>query len=134
MNKTHHGSCHCGTVKYQADLDLAQGTGKCNCTYCLKIRNWSARASNLQVLQGEEALADYGKEWPGGNLHHRFCSKCGITLYTHGHIPEAGGDFLSVQVNTLDDASVDELMSGPVRHSDGRNDNWMNPPADIRHL
>ncbi|PNS07736.1 GFA family protein [Solilutibacter silvestris] len=134
MEKTYHGSCHCGAVKYSASLDLAKGTGKCNCTYCMKIRNWSAQASGLELLQGEDVLGDYSKEWPGGNLHHRFCSKCGVTLYANGHIPEAGGDFLSVQVNTLDDASIDDLLSGPMRHADGRNDNWMNPPAETRHL
>ncbi len=134
MDKMYHGSCHCGAVKYSATLDLAKGTGRCNCTYCTKIRNWSAMAGNLEVLQGKESLGDYSKEWPGGNLHHHFCSTCGVTLYTLGHIPEAGGDFLSVQVNTLDDASVDELMSGPLRYADGRNDNWMQPPAETRHL
>jgi hypothetical protein len=84
--------------------------------------------------QGEDALGDYGKDWGEGNIHHRFCSRCGINLYGHGFIAEAGGAFLSVQVNTLDDASIDELVSGPVHYADGRNDNWMNPPADTRAM
>ena len=134
MLKTYRGSCHCGAVRYQATLDLAAGTGKCNCTYCSKIRNWSARATDFEMLAGEAELGDYGKDWGEGNIHHRFCTRCGVTLYGHGHIPQAGGDYLAVQVNTLDDASIDELVSGQVLYMDGRHDNWMNPPADIRAL
>ncbi len=134
MDRTYHGSCHCGAVRYQATLDLAAGTGRCNCTYGSKIRNWSATAKDFELLQGEEVLGDYAKEWREGNIHHRFCNRCGVTVYGHGYIPEAGGAFVSVQVNTLDDASTDELLSGPLRYADGLNDNWMNPPADIRAL
>lgn len=134
MLKTYHGSCHCGAVCYQATLDLAAGTGKCNCTYCSKIRSWNARATDFELLAGETALGDYGRDWGEGNIHHRFCTRCGVTLYGHGHIPEMGGDFVSVHVNTLDDASIDELVSGQVLHMDGRHDNWMNPPADTRAM
>ena len=134
MEKTYHGSCHCGAVRYRATLDLAAGTGKCNCTYCSKIRNWSARATDFELLDGEALLGDYGKDWGEGNIHHRFCSRCGVNLYGHGYIAEAGGGFVSVLVNTLDDASIDDLVSGPVHHADGRHDNWMNPPADTRAM
>jgi hypothetical protein len=134
MEKTYRGSCHCGAIRYQATLDLAAGTGKCNCTYCSKIRNWSTRATGFELLQVNALLGDYAKDWGEGSMHHRFCTRCGITLYGHGFIPEAGGAFVSVQINTLDDASIDELVSGPVSHADGRHDNWMNPPADIRAM
>ncbi len=113
--KTYKGSCHCGKVKFEADIDLAAGTGKCNCTYCTKIRNWS-------VLIPEE----YGK--------HGFCKHCGISTFSRGHLKEVGGDYVSIMLGSLDDASIDELVSGPQRYSDGRNNNWMNPPADVRNL
>lgn len=136
MNKTHHGSCHCGAVKYQATLDLAEGTGRCNCSWCTKARTWNAGVApaNFKLLAGEGELTDYGKEWPGGSVHHLFCKHCGVYVYGHGHIPEMGGDFVGIHVNTLDDASVDELMSGPLRYANGRDDDWMSPPADTRHL
>ncbi|WP_447729980.1 GFA family protein [Pseudoxanthomonas suwonensis] len=134
MEKTYHGSCHCGAVRYQARLDLAEGTGRCNCTYCSKIRNWGASAKDFELLQGEAALGDYAKDWGEGNIHHRFCSRCGVTVYGHGYIAEAGGAFVSVQVNTLDDAGIDELLSGPLRYANGLHDDWMNPPADIRAM
>ncbi|WP_028918539.1 GFA family protein [Pseudoxanthomonas suwonensis] len=134
MDRTCHGSCHCGAVRYRATLDLAAGTGKCNCTYCSKIRNWSATPKDFELLQGEELLGDYAKDWGEGNIHHRFCSRCGVTVYGHGYIPQAGGAFISVQVNTLDDASIDELVSGPVHYADGLHDNWMEQAPDTRAM
>lgn len=136
MKQTYRGSCHCGAITYQASLDLAAGTGRCNCSYCTKTRSWSASVApqDFQRLSGDDALGDYAKDWGAGNVHHVFCTRCGTNVYGYGHIPEMGGDFVGIQVNTLDDASNDALLSGTLRYSDGRNDNWMQAPEDIRTL
>lgn len=131
--KTYHGSCHCGAIRYQADIDPAAGTVKCNCTICSKMRFWAAivAPTAFRLLQGGESMREY-------RLHarrdaHRFCAVCGINIFTTGDAP-GSGQFVAVTIASLDDMAVDEMLAGPVRYIDGRNDNWRTPPMEIRHL
>lgn len=134
MRKIYHGSCHCGAVRFECDLDLAQGTSRCNCSICAKTRFWKAivSAGAFRLLQGEEALADFRDS--DGLVHHRFCSRCGVKPFGQGHAPELGGDFYGVNVACLDDATPEELAEAPVSYEDGKHDNYQSPPAETCHL
>lgn len=132
--QTYHGSCHCGVVRFEADLNLAAGTGRCNCSICSKLRNWGviAKPEQFRLLQGEDELNAY--IWNTATSTRYFCRHCGITVYGKGHIEEIGGDYVGVNVAALDDLDPQTLASIPIRYMDGRHDNWQNEPAVTSYL
>jgi hypothetical protein len=131
--KTYHGSCHCGAVRYEADIDIAAGTIKCNCTVCTKMRFWAAVVppSRFRLVDGREALGEY--RFHTKRDGHYFCRHCGINVWSTGDAPRSE-PFYAVTVGSLDDMPVEELIAAPVRYVDGRNDNWVTPPDEVRHL
>jgi hypothetical protein len=41
---------------------------------------------------------------------------------------------LSVKLASLDGVDPTELAEAPVRHANGRDNKWWEPPAETRHL
>ncbi|MEP7120819.1 MAG: GFA family protein [Byssovorax sp.] len=132
--KTYRGSCHCGKVTFEADLDLAKGTGKCSCSICWKTRAWGVqiKPDAFRALTGREELTEY--QFNTKSVHHAFCKHCGARPYEWGHIAQMGGDFVTINVACLDDLDVADLLAAPLKLSDGKANAWWNPPAETRHL
>lgn len=125
-NKTYHGSCHCGAVKFEADADLAAGTFRCNCSICGKARHWLTSASALRFTAGEDRLTDY--QFAGHKIHHLFCSTCGIK------VAGRSGKGAVVNVMALDDATHEELAAAPIQYFDGKHDRFDREPEGKAYL
>ena len=140
--QTHSGSCHCGAVRYECDLDLYAGTRRCNCSFCLKTRMWKVFVlgeDHFRLLQGADALSDYrarASGWPDGHVHHYFCRHCGVRGFSKGYLEMAPFDgwFHAVNVATLDGLDDSQFAALSVQYEDGRHDDWDTPPAHPGYL
>ena len=134
MKKNYRGSCHCGAVRYEADLDPGEGSFKCNCSICTKVRNWivMVKPEEFRLLEGEGDLRDY--QFGRKVIHHLFCQHCGVHSFGWADSPDFGGKVYAVNVTCLDNATDEALAEMPVKYVDGRNGNWETPPAETRHL
>jgi hypothetical protein len=132
--KTYKGSCHCGKVRYEADLDLSAGTGKCNCSVCTKIRRWGAQVKPdaFRLLSDPNDLGDYG--FASNIQRHLFCKHCGVHTFGKGNVPQIGGEYYSISLATLDNLDPSELAGAPVRYFNGRDNDWFSTPQETRHL
>lgn len=133
MKKTYAGGCHCGAVRYEADMDLSQGTFRCNCSICSKGRAWltTLAAGDFRLLQGADALSVY--QFGSRIIAHSFCKNCGIKCFGRFTQPD-GQQIVAVSVSTLENISDAELAALPVQYVDGRHDNFGSAPAETRHL
>ena len=80
--ETKKGSCHCGAVEFEVDLDNGwDNIRRCNCSLCR--RKGAVMASvpvdKLRVTKGADMLTVY--QWNSKTAQHYFCKVCGI--YTH---------------------------------------------------
>jgi hypothetical protein len=95
------GSCLCGRVKYRINGALTRAL-YCHCQMCRKAQGSafraraSAKASEFEWLQGEEAVTFY--ESSPGN-YRGFCSVCGSPVVSKFH----GVPYVGVPLGPLDD-------------------------------
>lgn len=133
MKKTYQGSCHCGAVRFEADIDLVAGTCKCNCSICFKTRAWMAfiPADAFRLLSGQQSLGDY--QFAKKAIHHMFCTQCGVRPFAYGNDGK-GNQFHAVRVNCLDGVDPQELIDAPVNYFNMLHDDFKSPPSETRHL
>jgi hypothetical protein len=104
MLKTYQGSCHCGAVRFEADLDLEQSTYRCNCSICRRTRFLPAVARD-----GGVRAFGIGTETPIGRMY-------------------------GVNLGCLEGVSEEELSRLNITYVDGLNDQWQDAPAFCSHL
>lgn len=122
--RKHIGSCHCGAVRFEVEVDARTAT-RCNCRICTKIGPTGAivKPEAFTLTAGESALSTYGNSIGA----RYFCRTCGVHCYGTGHLAELGGDFVSINLNTLDDIDLRDVS---IMYWDGRHDNWQAGPRD----
>jgi hypothetical protein len=114
MSETKEGGCHCGRVRFRAQVDMGQ-LSWCSCTICTKkgILHLAVKPADFQLLRGKDALTAY--TFQTGVAQHTFCSHCGMHAF---YIPRSQPDTISVNARCLDD--IDAAALKPTRFFDGR--------------
>jgi len=90
------------------------------------------KPSAFRSLAGEQELSD--NQFGTYAAHHLFCRRCGVRSFLRGHVEQLGGDYVAIQLASLDDVDPQELISAPIRYADGRNNAWGKVPEETRHL
>ncbi|MFP2926100.1 GFA family protein [Pyxidicoccus sp. 3LG] len=121
--KKYVGGCHCGTVRFEAELDLSTPVNRCNCTICSKVggSTMNIKPNAFRLLAGAQSLGEYRVGGSANPNSRSFCKHCGIVCFGGGFVEELGGDFRAVSVNCLDDVDLTQLT---YQYWDGLNDNW----------
>ncbi|MEO3389277.1 GFA family protein [Mesorhizobium sp. CAU 1741] len=111
----HSGSCHCGEVRFQVEVDLANPI-TCNCSYCQRRGSILAftPAQNFELEAGDGSLSEY--RFNTNKIQHLFCSTCGMESFARGAMPD-GTEMVAVNVRCLEDVNIAALT--PTQH-DGR--------------
>src|SRR5258708_2833261 len=74
------GGCHCGRVRFRAEVDLDR-LSQCSCTVCTKkgILHLPLMPEVFELLRGKHALTVY--TFGTGVAQHAFCSHCGMHAF-----------------------------------------------------
>ena len=114
------GGCHCGDVRYEVVVDTRAASG-CNCTLCMKLGVLGAivKPNAFKLLSDEAKLASYSRVPELGTRF--FCALCHVHCFSKGHLDQLGGDFVSINLNTVDDFDPSQAT---IFYWDGRHDNW----------
>ena len=131
--RTYKGSCHCGAVRFEADLDLTQPSYRCNCSICRRNRFWPAvaKSNGFRLISGQEMLTEY--RFNTKKNQHFFCKVCGVRPFGIGNETPMGTMY-GVNIGCLEGVSEEELANIPITYVDGMNDRWQHAPEHLSHL
>ena len=117
------GGCHCGAVRFEAEVPREIEVLDCNCSICAKtgFRHLIVPHGDFRLERGEEALASY--RFGTGAANHLFCRTCGVKSF---YQPRSHPEAWSVNLTTLDDVSALEVTARPF---DGRH--WEEAAAGL---
>ena len=105
MKQTYRGSCHCGNVRFEVDLDLDH-VRVCDCSLCRKrgALNHRVSESDIRVLTPLEEMTLY--QWHTRTAKDYFCSKCGILPFRR---PRTAPELWTINVRCLEGVDLDSI-------------------------
>ncbi len=113
--KTYQGSCHCGAVQIQVQVDADAVLKDCNCSICNRVGylHLIVPKEQFELSSGEDKLTSY--RFNTGVANHLFCSVCGVKVF---YVPRSHPHGISVNARCL----ADDVWRGmPVEAFDGQN-------------
>ena len=107
MLEKREGGCHCGRVRFRAEVDIDR-VSTCNCSMCTKkgILLLACELDRFELLKGKTALTAY--TFGSGVAQHTFCATCGMHAF---YIPRSNPDRLTVNARCLDGIDPAQLVS-----------------------
>ena len=120
------GGCHCGAVRYEADLKEHCEAQTCNCSICRMtgFQHLIVPASRFKLLSDDAKLVEY--QFRSRVARHLFCRTCGIKSF---YVPRSNPDGISLNVRCLE---LPEGFDIAFEAFDGQN--WSENAAALKHL
>ena len=117
------GGCHCGAVRFQAEVPVEVEILDCNCSICSAtgFLHLIVPHGDFVLQSGEAALTSY--RFGSGAADHLFCRICGIKSF---YQPRSHPDCWSVNLNALDARDGLRIL---IRPFDGRD--WERARMDL---
>lgn len=93
------GGCHCGAVRFSAEIDTQREVLDCNCSICRMTGYLHVFVphGDFSLERSEGALTSY--RFGSGEAEHLFCSQCGVKSF---YQPRSHPDCWSVNFHCLD--------------------------------
>ncbi|MCA3569011.1 GFA family protein, partial [Bradyrhizobium sp.] len=93
------GGCHCGAVRFEADVGPQVTLLDCNCSMCARsgYLHLIVGGADFRLVAGGDALTEY--RFGTGAARHLFCKVCGIKSF---YKPRSHPDGWSLNWRCLD--------------------------------
>ena len=119
------GGCHCGAVRWEADVPAQVTVHDCNCSMCAKLgyQHIIVPASRFRLLKGETI-----RTYTFGHhiAQHHFCSVCGVKSH---YVPRSNPDGFSLNYRCIDNDPFEDVV---IEAFDGQN--WEANAGALSHL
>jgi hypothetical protein len=120
------GSCHCGTIRFEALLPAANVAQRCNCSICAMTGfvHLLVPADRFRLLSGESSLRSYC--FNTGVARHLFCGTCGIKSF---YVPRSHPQGFSLNLRCLE---LPDTVTVSIEPFDGQH--WERHAAELPPL